>query len=352
MFFNSANFGLTGLVISVLALSHGVDASAEATRIFAYPNAGQSQQQQEQDFSECHQWSVSQTGFDPTKPLAGPASSSAYGPGAGNRVPTTQMPPNAGNVLGIGGGLLGDAVKGAALGAAGEALMGDAGKGAAVGALATSALGAFTRASQPAPVAPQAAYPTSTIASDVQPSQPTGAGNVLGIGGGLLGDAAKGAALGAAGGALMGDAGKGAAVGALATSALGAYTRASQPAPVAPQAAYPTSTIASDVQPSQPAGAGNVLGIGGGLLGDAAKGAALGAAGGALMGDAGKGAAVGALASSAMGVYARANQPAASPAQMASSPQQQPAFQNLEQGRSDYNGAFGACMKAHNYTVN
>ena len=41
-------------------------AQAQSAQVFAYPSGGQSQQQQEADRYQCHQWAVSQTGFDPT----------------------------------------------------------------------------------------------------------------------------------------------------------------------------------------------------------------------------------------------------------------------------------------------
>ena len=63
-------------------------------------------------------------------------------------------------------------------------------------------------------------------------------------GGGLFGDAASGAALGAAGGAIAGDAGGGAAIGALAGALLGALNRTSQPsASVQPSAEYDDAHI-------------------------------------------------------------------------------------------------------------
>jgi len=53
----------------VVAKPNGADeAVEEATRerIFAYPNAGQSEEQQAKDRYECHQWAVSETNVDPT----------------------------------------------------------------------------------------------------------------------------------------------------------------------------------------------------------------------------------------------------------------------------------------------
>ncbi len=130
-------------------------ASAQQAQVFAYPNAGQSQEQQSRDRYECHQWSVSQTGFDPT--VAPPMPSAP--PPAPNYGYADQPPPpppqqQSGGFLGLGnggmfkgGGMLGDAATGAALGAAGGALAGDAGEGAAIGALASTVFGAVSRSS-------------------------------------------------------------------------------------------------------------------------------------------------------------------------------------------------------------
>ena len=41
-------------------------AGSEALRMFVYPRAGQSADQQATDEYECHRWAVTQTGFDPT----------------------------------------------------------------------------------------------------------------------------------------------------------------------------------------------------------------------------------------------------------------------------------------------
>ena len=38
------------------------------TDLYAYPKDGQSTEQQQRDRSECHQWAVGQTGFDPSQP--------------------------------------------------------------------------------------------------------------------------------------------------------------------------------------------------------------------------------------------------------------------------------------------
>ncbi|MGB6355875.1 MAG: hypothetical protein WBF21_18025 [Steroidobacteraceae bacterium] len=43
------------------------------SELIAYPKNGQSQDQQGKDKFECHQWAVSQTGFDPTQPAGATA---------------------------------------------------------------------------------------------------------------------------------------------------------------------------------------------------------------------------------------------------------------------------------------
>ena len=123
---------------------------------FVYPRAGQSEQQQSQDRYECHQWAVSQTGFDPS---TAPPVASAPPPGAYAQQAPPQQQAGGGGFLGIGNGgmlqgsgVVGDAATGAALGAAGGAIAGDAGKGAAIGAVASTLFGAFNRATdKPAP---------------------------------------------------------------------------------------------------------------------------------------------------------------------------------------------------------
>ena len=68
---------------------------------FAYPSAGQSQEQTQKDTIECHNWSVAQTGFDPTRNYAPPPS---Y---------TTAPPPGSSGYFGSGetgqGGVVRDA---------------------------------------------------------------------------------------------------------------------------------------------------------------------------------------------------------------------------------------------------
>ena len=45
-----------------------VSAGAAAQNLSIYPSQGQSQEQQDRDRFECHNWSVGETGFDPTRP--------------------------------------------------------------------------------------------------------------------------------------------------------------------------------------------------------------------------------------------------------------------------------------------
>lgn len=146
---------------SLAAFSGGVSAQ----QAYAYPNAGQTEAQQSKDRFECHQWSVSQSGFDPStapplpaRPVAGAAPN--YNTGYSD-----QRQASSGGILGIGnggmfqgGGMVGDAATGAALGAAGGAIAGDAGKGAAIGAVASTLFGALNRStSTPAAPPPQPA---------------------------------------------------------------------------------------------------------------------------------------------------------------------------------------------------
>ena len=143
-----------------------INTNAQQAQVFAYPNAGQSQEQQSRDRFECHQWSVSQTGFDPTTaPPAAMPPPPAYG--YSDQPPPPPPPSNqGGGFLGLGngglfkgGGMVGDAATGAALGAAGGAIAGNAGKGAAIGALGATVLGVVSNSSgQNQPPAPQQNY--------------------------------------------------------------------------------------------------------------------------------------------------------------------------------------------------
>jgi hypothetical protein len=117
--------GVAGVVLGMASLG-----STEAdinTQLYVYPSKGQSEAQQNQDKSECHQWATNQTGVDPEQ-LA--QQSYAY--------EAVEAAPSETGAAAIGGG-----ARGAALGAVGGAIGGDAGKGAAIGAAVGGLASAF-----------------------------------------------------------------------------------------------------------------------------------------------------------------------------------------------------------------
>jgi hypothetical protein len=109
-----------------------------------------------------------------------------------------------------------------------------------------------------------------------------------------------------------------------------------------------------------PSSSGGIFGRGdygeGGGLADAGKGAGLGAIGGAIAGNAGAGAAIGALSGLFIGSVKRSNQQAErdawerQQAEQRRQQEQQIAAQDAR-GRSEYERAFGACMRARGYQV-
>ena len=113
------------MVLTVALVSALFAAAAWAQQLFIYPQRGQSQQQQQQDRFECHQWAVQQTGFDPTMGVPAPPPMAA---------------PTTGTVQG--------AARGAAIGAIGGAIGGNAGRGAAIGAGTGALFGTMRRNSQ------------------------------------------------------------------------------------------------------------------------------------------------------------------------------------------------------------
>ncbi len=157
-------FFMTRLALGVVYCALPLIAGAQQGQPFAYPNGGQSQDQQAADRFQCHQWSVSQTGFDPTTAPQLAAPSAMPPPPPPNYGYSDQPPPQqqSGSFLGLGnggffkgGGVVGDAATGAALGAAGGAIAGNAGKGAAIGALASTVFGAVSRSTQQPTPPPQ-----------------------------------------------------------------------------------------------------------------------------------------------------------------------------------------------------
>jgi len=118
----------------------------------------------------------------------------------------------------------------------------------------------------------------------------------------------------------------------------------------------PPPTYAS----SPPPGSSGYFGSGetgeGGVMKDAAGGAALGAIGGAIAGNAGKGAAIGALAGGLFGGARRSSRKSEERRwqdhQRQQQAQQQQAFQRELNARSDdYRRAYSVCMSSRNYTV-
>jgi len=87
----------------------------------------------------------------------------------------------------------------------------------------------------------------------------------------------------------------------------------------------------------------------GGLFRGAAGGAALGAVGGAIGGNAGEGAAIGAAVGGLFGLMRRAQWVEQDQQQQANYAAQQQSA--LNQGHSNYNRAFGACMAGRGYTI-
>ena len=92
-----------------------LSADVDAQEFFAYPPAGHTEAQQQQDRFECHQWAVEQSGFDPAAPPEAAVRDAAQTPA----VDASGRP------------VVGGAVKGAVIA---EAAGGDASEGAAAGA--------------------------------------------------------------------------------------------------------------------------------------------------------------------------------------------------------------------------
>ncbi len=132
------------LVVLGAAFVGARDAAAQAG-VYAYPRDGQSDNQQQRDKFECHQWAVRQSGFDPITVAQSQRQTNDHESGG-----------SSGGFLGIGGdrnviggrgNVLSDAATGAALGAAGGAIAGDAGLGALIGAGVSAIFGDVVRSS-------------------------------------------------------------------------------------------------------------------------------------------------------------------------------------------------------------
>jgi predicted lipid-binding transport protein (Tim44 family) len=100
---------------------------ALAQPVYVYPARGQDPQQQSFDESQCSNWAIQQTGFNPMNPQ-----------------PAMAPPPAPPSGV-FGGGALRGAAGGAALGAVGGAIGGNAGEGAAIGAATGALFGVMRR---------------------------------------------------------------------------------------------------------------------------------------------------------------------------------------------------------------
>ena len=105
-------------------------ANTSLTQVYFYPQRGQSQTQQDRDRYECFNWSVQQTGFDPSR----------------RSVPAEHSKPLV-PVNNTGATVVGGALMGAAIGAA-VSNHGEHDEGAVIGAIAGTALGALAANAQ------------------------------------------------------------------------------------------------------------------------------------------------------------------------------------------------------------
>ena len=106
-------------IVAAVVLGALFSAPAAGQQLFIYPTKGQTQEQQDRDRFECHQWAVQQTGFDPSKQQ--PVSSGTSSSGGGEIVKGGAV----GALVGLGiGSLAGEAGAGAAIGAGAGALFG------------------------------------------------------------------------------------------------------------------------------------------------------------------------------------------------------------------------------------
>ncbi len=113
-----------GPLVIGMALAALVALPASAQQLFFYPSQGQSQDQQNRDFGECHAWAIQQSGYNPMAQQAPPPSEATQG------------------------GLVRGAARGAATGAVIGAITGKPGTGAAAGAAGGALIGGFRRADQ------------------------------------------------------------------------------------------------------------------------------------------------------------------------------------------------------------
>ena len=116
---------MRGVILALTAFAAlAVAQPATTQELYFYPSQGQSQQQQNQDFGECHAWAIQQSGYNPMAQQAPPPKEASQG------------------------GVLRGGARGAAAGAVIGAITGDAGKGAAAGAAGGALIGGFRRSDQ------------------------------------------------------------------------------------------------------------------------------------------------------------------------------------------------------------
>ena len=137
---SSINFILSTCLVFLIGMGPA-SAAGIGGGVYAYPSAGQSQEQVNKDKYYCHNWAVIETGYDPTVASSPPPTSYYSSP-----------PPGSSGYFGSGetgeGGVVKDAAGGAALGAIGGAIAGNAGMGAAIGALAGGLFGGAKRSNR------------------------------------------------------------------------------------------------------------------------------------------------------------------------------------------------------------
>ncbi len=127
----------------------------------------------------------------------------------------------------------------------------------------------------------------------------------------------------------------------------------------------PESPSSPDYQAPAPRSSGGFLNLGdggmfgsdSGMFGDAATGAALGAAGGAIAGDAGKGAAIGAIASTLFGGIERSSREDGERRwrqrqQAEVQRRQRQQAHDRQKQTANYKRAYSVCMRSRNYAVN
>jgi hypothetical protein len=136
---SSVNLFISSCIVLLIGMGPLSAAGGIGGGIYAYPSAGQSQEQVNKDKYYCHNWAVIETGYDPT---VAPPPQTYY----------SSPPPGSSGYFGSGetgeGGVVKDAAGGAALGAIGGAIAGNAGAGAAIGALAGGLFGGAKRSSR------------------------------------------------------------------------------------------------------------------------------------------------------------------------------------------------------------